>query len=224
MSPTALASCQGDVDQLVVGCEDGVIYCANRKCTSYSLGAPIQAHKGPVTSIHVHPASEAPQADLSHLAASSSMDCTCRVWDRKTGRHIVTLEGGSSEYVLDVQWSPVHAGLLATGDAAGLLQLWDLSTSTDAPVEEFVVGERGAGGGGEEEEDTLVLNGIGEGARSIHRLGWSCDGRFLACGDSGGRVHMIPLGNEAFDVPAAQSDQTLALLSAAQDLGVSGIQ
>ena len=37
---------------------------------------------------------------------SGSLDGTCKLWDRKTGRSIMTLDGGNGEYILDVRWSP----------------------------------------------------------------------------------------------------------------------
>jgi WD40 repeat protein len=108
VAPLAMACTEGDVDHFLVGCEDGSVYSGSRKGLSEGgsggvgtghktggrLGAPWLSHQAPVTAVHVHPASEGAKSDFSYLAASSSMDYTCRLWDRKTGR-CVSVHGPS---------------------------------------------------------------------------------------------------------------------------------
>ena len=130
-----------------------------------------------------------------------------------TCRSILSLQGTSADTVLDVRWSPQHPGMLASVDAAGLLQLWDLGSSPDAPLEEVLV----TGASEDREEDALLEGGGALVARSLNCVGWSADSRCIACGDSIGRVHVIPLGVEALEHLAPAWDAGAFLSSVANE-------
>lgn len=46
----------------------------------------------------------------------------------------------NSDYVYDVQWSPVHPALFATVDGMGRLDLWNLNEETEVRQESILNG------------------------------------------------------------------------------------
>mmetsp|Transcript_43188 Transcript_43188/g.101968 ORF Transcript_43188/g.101968 Transcript_43188/m.101968 type:complete len:614 (+) Transcript_43188:81-1922(+) len=206
MSVTAMAFSDSDVNEFLVGCEDGAVWSGSRKTNTASgaakgkLGEKMEGHFAPVTGIHIHPSSnESFQADLSHLALSSSMDSSCMLWDRRLAKQLVNLEIGGSEYVQACQWSPSNLSLLAACDAAGSLHLWDLAVSLEGPV-----AQAGGPGSGAEAQ------------RGLNALGWGVDGKSLAVGDSGGKVQVYGVRSE---VAEARSDAVESMYAALASAG-----
>jgi dynein intermediate chain len=68
--------------------------------------------------------------------------------------------------VYDVKWSPVHPALFACVDGAGMLDLWNINTDSETPVERVSVSTTSA----------------------LSAVRWSPDGRNLVTGDSRGRL------------------------------------
>lgn len=61
------------------------------------------------------------------IIASASEECRIPIWDVKTGDVIITLSyGDGTQHVETISFSP--SGLLAVGDSAGSVRLWDISS------------------------------------------------------------------------------------------------
>ncbi|MEQ2179532.1 hypothetical protein GOODEAATRI_025986, partial [Goodea atripinnis] len=132
---TSMAFPVGDVNNFVVGSEDGSVYTA---CRHGSAAGPV---------------------DFSHLFISSSFDWTVKLWSTKvrrppgqTQQHISVSPHSlakvlvafllqstrplysfedSSDYVYDSMWSPAHPALFACVDLSGRLDLWNLNNDTE---------------------------------------------------------------------------------------------
>ena len=78
----------------------------------------------------------------------------------------------SSDYVFDVQWSPVHPSVFASVDGQGKVDIWNLNTDTEVPV----------------------LSETVDSVSAINRVRWSHSGQQLACGNADGTVYIYDTG------------------------------
>lgn len=184
VSVTALDFQPSEVNNFIVGAEDGNVYTACRHGSRAGVQEMFELHCGPVTGLSCH-AAPGP-LDFSHVFASSSMDWSVKVCS-SSARAVrpLSLERGS-EYVMDVAWSPLHPALLAAGDCSGRLDLWHVSAS-DGHLPSASVSLRAA----------------------INRLAWTPSGQSLAAGDAAGTLHVFDLG-ERLAVPRADEWTRLA--------------
>jgi WD40 repeat protein len=65
--------------------------------------------------------------DNASILASASGDETVKLWNTSTGAEIATLggEGGHTDWVKGISWSPFKAGALASVSDDGQLLIWD---------------------------------------------------------------------------------------------------
>ncbi|KAG7263736.1 hypothetical protein CRUP_016233 [Coryphaenoides rupestris] len=103
---TSMAFPLADVNNFVVGSEDGSVYTACRHGTKAGITDVFEGHHGPVTGLSCHSAAGASTRPLY------SFEDSC-------------------DYVYDVMWSPTHPALFACVDLAGHLDLWNLNNDTE---------------------------------------------------------------------------------------------
>uniref|UniRef100_A0A4W5PS64 Dynein cytoplasmic 1 intermediate chain 2 n=1 Tax=Hucho hucho TaxID=62062 RepID=A0A4W5PS64_9TELE len=134
---TSMAFPLGDVNNFVVGSEDGSLYTACRHGSKAGISDVFDGHHGPVTGLSCHSAGG--PVDFSHLFISASFDWTVKLWTTKSTRPLYLFED-SCDYVYDVMWSPTHPALFACVDGSGRLDLWNLNNDTEVPSASVVVG------------------------------------------------------------------------------------
>ncbi|XP_069562155.1 cytoplasmic dynein 1 intermediate chain 2-like isoform X3 [Brachyistius frenatus] len=174
---TSMAFPLGDVNNFVVGSEDGSVYTACRHGSKAGITEVFEGHHGPVTGLSCHSAGG--PVDFSHLFISASFDWTVKLWSTKSTRPLYSFED-SCDYVYDAMWSPTHPALFACVDLAGRLDLWNLNNDTEVPTASVCV----------------------DGASALNRVRWSHTGKEIATGDSEGQVQVYDVG-EQICVPKA---------------------
>ncbi|CAG5891032.1 unnamed protein product [Menidia menidia] len=78
---TGMAFPTGDVNNYVVGSEEGTVYTASRHGSKAGICEMFEGHQGPVTGISCH--SAVGTVDFSHLFITSSFDWTIKLWSTK---------------------------------------------------------------------------------------------------------------------------------------------
>ncbi|KAM4630502.1 dynein cytoplasmic 1 intermediate chain 1a [Polymixia lowei] len=174
---TGMAFPTGDVNNYVVGSEEGTVYTASRHGSKAGICEMFEGHQGPVTGISCHNA--VGTVDFSHLFITSSFDWTVKLWSTKHNKPLYSFED-NADYVYDVMWSPVHPALFAAVDGMGRLDLWNLNNDTEVPTASVTI----------------------EGASALNRVRWSSGGKEVAVGDSEGRVWIYDAG----ELSVAHSD------------------
>ncbi|XP_055445744.1 cytoplasmic dynein 1 intermediate chain 1 isoform X4 [Bubalus kerabau] len=187
---TGMAFPTGDVNNFVVGSEEGTVYTACRHGSKAGIGEVFEGHQGPVTGINCHMA--VGPIDFSHLFVTSSFDWTVKLWTTKHNKPLYSFED-NADYVYDVMWSPVHPALFACVDGMGRLDLWNLNNDTEVPTASVAI----------------------EGASALNRVRWAQGGKEVAVGDSEGRIWIYDVGegpmqrNPAAAAKSLQSCPTL---------------
>ncbi|XP_051245520.1 cytoplasmic dynein 1 intermediate chain 1 isoform X1 [Dicentrarchus labrax] len=166
---TGMAFPTGDVNNYVVGSEEGTVYTASRHGSKAGICEMFEGHQGPVTGISCH--SAVGTVDFSHLFITSSFDWTVKLWSTKHNKPMYSFED-NADYVYDVMWSPVHPAIFAAVDGMGRLDLWNLNNDTEVPTASVTI----------------------EGASALNRVRWSSGGKEVAVGDSEGRVWIYDTG------------------------------
>ncbi|XP_043921985.1 cytoplasmic dynein 1 intermediate chain 1-like [Protopterus annectens] len=133
---TGMAFPTGDVNNFVVGSEEGIVYTACRHGSKAGIGEMFEGHQGPVTGIDCHMA--VGSVDFSHLFVTSSFDWTVKLWTTKHNKPLYSFED-NADYVYDVMWSPVHPALFACVDGMGRLDLWNLNNETEVRQKPFPI-------------------------------------------------------------------------------------
>ncbi|XP_077472998.1 dynein, cytoplasmic 1, intermediate chain 2a-like isoform X1 [Stigmatopora argus] len=168
---TSMSFPLGDVNNFVVGSEDGSVYMSCRHGSKVGICEMFEGHHGPITGIHCHTA--AGPLDFSHLFVTSSFDWTVKLWSTKSNKPLYSFED-NSDYVYDVMWSPTHPALFACVDGVGHLDLWNLNNDTEVPTASVTV----------------------EGNPALNRIRWTPSGREIAVGDLDGRVLVYDIGEQ----------------------------
>ncbi|XP_070225926.1 cytoplasmic dynein 1 intermediate chain 1 isoform X3 [Bos mutus] len=169
---TGMAFPTGDVNNFVVGSEEGTVYTACRHGSKAGIGEVFEGHQGPVTGINCHMA--VGPIDFSHLFVTSSFDWTIKLWTTKHNKPLYSFED-NADYVYDVMWSPVHPALFACVDGMGRLDLWNLNNDTEVPTASVAI----------------------EGTSALNRVRWAQGGKEVAVGDSEGRIWIYDVGELA---------------------------
>lgn len=169
---TGMAFPTGDVNNYIVGSEEGTVYTASRHGSKAGICEMFEGHQGPVTGISCH--SAVGPVDFSHLFVTSSFDWTVKLWSTKQNKPLYFFED-NADYVYDVMWSPVHPSLFAAVDGMGRLDLWNLNNDTEVPTASVTI----------------------EGAPALNRVRWASGGKEVAVGDSEGRVWIYDVGELA---------------------------
>lgn len=168
---TSMSFPLGDVNNFVVGSEDGSVYMSCRHGSKTGISEMFEGHHGPITGIHCHTA--AGPLDFSHLFVTSSFDWTVKLWSTKNNKPLYSFED-NSDYVYDVMWSPIHPALFACVDGVGHLDLWNLNNDTEVPTASITV----------------------DGTPALNRVRWAHSGREIAVGDSDGQICVYDVGEQ----------------------------
>lgn len=168
---TCLAFPHNDVNNFVVGSEEGAVYSACRHGSKAGVTETYEAHQAPVTGINTHKVQGG--IDFSHLFLTSSFDWTIKLWNQKETKPLYSFED-NGDYVYDVAWSPVHPALFAAVDGTGRLDLWNLNTDTEVPTATAMV----------------------EGSPALNRVSWTPSGTHVTVGDDTGKIWLYDIGEQ----------------------------
>ncbi|XP_051883406.1 cytoplasmic dynein 1 intermediate chain 2-like isoform X4 [Pristis pectinata] len=171
VAATCMSFPLGDVNNFVVGSEEGSIYTACRHGSKAGISEIFDGHQGPITGIHYHTA--AGPADFSHLFVTSSFDWTVKLWTTKNNKPLYSFED-NADYVYDVMWSPTHPAMFACVDGMGRLDLWNLNNDTEVPTASITVDSNPA----------------------LNRVKWTQTGREIAVGNSEGQILIYDVGEQ----------------------------
>ncbi|CAI9724741.1 cytoplasmic dynein 1 intermediate chain 2 isoform X31 [Octopus vulgaris] len=166
---TCFSFLAGDVNNFVVGSEDCTVYTASRHGSKAGITESFEGHQGPVTGIDCH--NVPGQIDFSPYFLTSSFDWTIKLWSNRDSKYIHSFED-NSDYVYDVQWSPIHPAMFASVDGMGRLDLWHLNNETEVPTATAV------------SDNNVALN----------RCRWHQSGHHIAAGDDNGRINVYDVG------------------------------
>lgn len=172
---TSFSFLANDVNNFVVGSEDCTVYTACRHGSKAGISEAFEGHQGPITGINCHAVPG--QIDFSPYYLTSSFDWTIKLWSIKDSKFIHSFED-NSDYVYDVQWSPVHPALFASVDGMGRLDLWHLNNDTEVPTATVVT------------DNNVALN----------RCRWHHTGGHIATGDDLGHIYIYDVA-EALATP-----------------------
>lgn len=165
VATTCLDFPSSDVNNFVVGSEEGAAYAACRHGAKAGITETFDGHQGPITGISVNAVQGG--IDFSHMFLTSSFDWTIKLWSLKDTKPIYSFED-NGDYVLDVKWSPVHPALFAAVDCSGRLDLWNLNQDTEVPAASVTV----------------------EGMPALNKVSWTPSGLHVTVGDNLGRIHV----------------------------------
>jgi len=190
VATTCLTFPQNDVNNFLVGSEEGTIYTACRHGSRAGVLDQFEGHQAPVTGIDTHNGQG--HLDFSHLFLSSSIDWTVKLWSLKENKPLYSFED-NGDYVYDVAWSPIHPALFATVDGTGRLDLWNLNKDTEVAS-----------------ASTNIANGA-----ALNRVTWTQSGLHVAAGDDLGKIWVYDVG-EQLAVP--QQDEYNKFVNTLQEL------
>lgn len=160
---TCLDFPHSDVNNFVVGSEEGAAYSACRHGAKAGIVDTYDGHQGPITGISVNAVQGG--IDFSHLFLTSAIDWSMKLWSLKDAKPIYSFED-NSDYVLDVAWSPTHPALFAAVDCGGRLDLWNLNQDTEVPAASIYV----------------------EGNPGLNKVSWTPSGLHVTVGDNQGKI------------------------------------
>uniref|UniRef100_I3JQ44 Dynein cytoplasmic 1 intermediate chain 2 n=1 Tax=Oreochromis niloticus TaxID=8128 RepID=I3JQ44_ORENI len=177
---TSMSFPLGDVNNFVVGSEDGSVYMSCRHGSKAGISEMFEGHHGPITGLHCHTA--AGPLDFSHLFVTSSFDWTVKLWSTKNNKPLYSFED-NSDYVYDVMWSPTHPALFACVDGVGHLDLWNLNNDTEVILIDI-------------SQPCAFTCVTVEGNPALNRVRWAHSGKEIAVGDSDGQVLVYDVGEQ----------------------------
>jgi WD40 repeat protein/serine/threonine protein kinase len=151
--------------------------------TTYTTEAEEALHQA-VQNMRITQRFEGHQAYLNNIVynmdgsrlATTSGDGSARIWDRKTGQQLTSINSGSAEFH-SIAFHP-NDQIIATGDSAGFVKLWDAESGQE--LESFsltkVYGEEGE-----------IIEGSGD-EITVIAVSFSPDGKRLVGGNFGGTI------------------------------------
>ena len=188
VATTCLSFPQNDVNNFLVGSEEGTVYSACRHGSRAGVLDLYEGHQAPVTGLDTHPGQGT--IDFSHLFLTSSIDWTVKLWSLKENKPLYSFED-NGDYVYDAAWSPIHPALFAAVDGTGRLDLWNLNKDTEvtALMKKYRV---------------LIFaffqvasaSVAMEGGAALNRVTWTQSGLHVAAGDDLGKIWVYDVGEQ----------------------------
>ncbi|KAL1138834.1 hypothetical protein AAG570_008896 [Ranatra chinensis] len=166
---TSLAFPHNDVNNFVLGSEEGAVYSACRHGTKAGVTDTYEGHQGPITGINTHKVPG--PVDYSHLFLTSSFDWTVKLWNLKETKPLYSFED-NGDYIYDVAWSPTHPALFAAADGSGRLDLWNLNADTEVPTASVMI----------------------DACPALNRVSWTPNGTHVTVGDDTGKIYLYDVG------------------------------
>lgn len=152
----------GDVNEFLIGSEEGAVFLGHRHGSRPGLSERFQGHFGPITSVDCHPPAD---SELSYLFLTSSTDWSVKLWDRRNANGWIRTFETSGDYVYDCKWNPTSPSVFATASGTGKIELWNLSSESEVPVNELQVSNQ-----------------------AINKIGFTNDGKRVVAGDASGAL------------------------------------
>uniref|UniRef100_A0A914UR22 Cytoplasmic dynein 1 intermediate chain 2 n=1 Tax=Plectus sambesii TaxID=2011161 RepID=A0A914UR22_9BILA len=163
VASTCLSFPLNDVNNFVVGGEEGTVYTGCRHGSKAGVVDAYDGHYAPISGVDCHQA--VGPVDFSQLFLTSSFDWTVKLWSTKEAKPLCSFEN-HNDYVLDVAWSPAHPALFACVDGQGKLDVWNMNEDAESPAASLVV----------------------EGSPALNKVMWMANGQQLVVGDNSGKV------------------------------------
>ena len=188
VATTCLSFPQNDVNNFLVGSEEGTVYSACRHGSRAGVLDLYEGHQAPVTGLDTHPGQGT--IDFSHLFLTSSIDWTVKLWSLKENKPLYSFED-NGDYVYDAAWSPIHPALFAAVDGTGRLDLWNLNKDTEvtALMKKYRL-------------FLYLLFQVAsasvamEGGAALNRVTWTQSGLHVAAGDDLGKIWVYDVGEQ----------------------------
>uniref|UniRef100_A0A914XDU8 Cytoplasmic dynein 1 intermediate chain 2 n=1 Tax=Plectus sambesii TaxID=2011161 RepID=A0A914XDU8_9BILA len=136
VASTCLSFPLNDVNNFVVGGEEGTVYTGCRHGSKAGVVEAYDGHYAPISGVDCHQA--VGPVDFSQLFLTSSFDWTVKLWSTKEAKPLCSFEN-HNDYVLDVAWSPAHPALFACVDGQGKLDVWNMNEDAESPAASLVV-------------------------------------------------------------------------------------
>ncbi|KAK7201647.1 WD domain, G-beta repeat [Novymonas esmeraldas] len=163
--------------------------------------APPPPHRGRVVSMALQTATDGLRG--RDCVVSSATDGGCVAW---FDRSVVPLEGFSAP-VTSVCWSPTRSGVLAAGDASGLVTVWNVAVSILYPAATVSLQDAGRRARGSATSDGVLWVASGPGD--------------AVAGGGGGGGGGVLYGDEADEADVADGDGADASLGQADVVGAA---
>ena len=188
VATTCLSFPQNDVNNFLVGSEEGTVYSACRHGSRAGVLDLYEGHQAPVTGLDTHPGQGT--IDFSHLFLTSSIDWTVKLWSLKENKPLYSFED-NGDYVYDAAWSPIHPALFAAVDGTGRLDLWNLNKDTEVTalmkkISGFYVCFF----------QVASASVAMEGGAALNRVTWTQSGLHVAAGDDLGKIWVYDVGEQ----------------------------
>ncbi|XP_055374940.1 cytoplasmic dynein 1 intermediate chain-like, partial [Condylostylus longicornis] len=177
ISATCMTFPTNEIYNFVIGAEDGYAYSASRKGSRVYIENVYEKHLGPITGISAR--HNEYSSDFNNLFLTSSMDWTIKLWSMNENRPLYSFEY-TSNYIMDIKWSPIHPAIFACVDESGHLDLWNINQNVDVPIASTIVNK------------SVALNCVS----------WSSSGLHVTAGDDSGKLYVYDV-NENLGHPKA---------------------
>ncbi|KAG4088674.1 WD40 repeat-like protein [Neocallimastix lanati (nom. inval.)] len=187
-----------EISSFWIGTEEGRVHQVNRYERADSkagLNATdrYEGHGGIITGLSFHPQS-AGSYNFSNLFLTSSIDWTVKLWRTKSTLKPSIKEeiiqpicsfDYANDYVLDVEWSPVHPAMFASVDGDGQLNIFNINQDQEMPIYSMTVDPN----------------------HSLNKLKWHKDGKKISVGSSDGHIYVYDIGD--LSIPSTDENGTL---------------
>ena len=138
---------------------------------------------------------------LGGLVITTGVDWSTKLWaPAHRDGPLTSFLSNSYDYMCDVQWSPVHPSIFATASSNGTMNIWNLASTIDQPIngtEGIPVSCSGTSGDSPHQ--------------GLNRLQWSSDGRRLAVA-SGDKLHILGVGEHVWKAKGNEEGKVMSNL------------
>jgi len=177
-----------EISSFWIGTEEGRVHQVNRyeradSKTGLNATDKYEGHGAIITGLSFHPQSSG-SYNFSNLFLTSSIDWTVKLWRTKSTLKPSIKEeiiqpicsfDYANDYVLDVEWSPVHPAMFASVDGDGQLNIFNINQDQEMPIFSMTV----------------------DPSHSLNKLKWHKDGKKISVGSSNGYVYGYDIGDLA---------------------------